>query len=89
MKLFHRKIPDVVPFPSLHPMGSYTFAIACAFCLHHNGGDEERCRQCRCEVKSGFEINKEVYALGIPGGAENSQDKCPWCGAKMDKEERT
>lgn len=77
MKLFHRKIPDVVPFPSLHPMGSYTFAIACKFCLHSNGGDEERCRQCRCEVKSGFEINKEVHALRIPGDAKNSQDKCP------------
>lgn len=85
MKLFHRKIPDVVPFPTLHPMGPYTFAIACMLCLHRNRGDEERCSQCLREVKSGFEIDPEAYALRIPGDAENSQDKCPWCGAKMNR----
>ena len=64
-ELFHRKIPEVIQVPSLHPMGPYTFAIACALCLHQGREDYERCHKCLCEITSGFEINREaVEVLG-------------------------
>ena len=43
--------------PTLYPMGSVTFAVACSHCK--NVGSE-KCKECKCEIKSGFELKQEV-----------------------------
>ena len=37
-------------------MGALTYAIACSQCKNR-GKDAEKCRKCRCEIESGFEVD--------------------------------
>lgn len=53
---FKRKetLTRYVQVPTLYPMGAYTFAIACSHCKN-KGSD--KCHDCKCEKKSGFELD--------------------------------
>ena len=42
-----------IEVPVLYPMGSATFAVACAHCKNIG---TDKCRPCKSELKSGFEF---------------------------------
>lgn len=42
----------------LYPMGAITFAIACSHCKNIRS---DKCHDCKCEKKSGFELNPESF----------------------------
>lgn len=47
-----------IKVPTLYPMEEYTFPTACSICKHlHDDEAESRCRECKCEVRSGFELD--------------------------------
>ena len=61
MKLFHSEKETVyVPFPTLHPMGAYTFAIAC---MHCKNDGTDKCVECKKETQSGFEFDPNVIVF--------------------------
>lgn len=45
----------------LYPMGAITFAIACSHCKNIRS---DKCHDCKCEKKSGFELNPESFKEG-------------------------
>ena len=51
--------------PQLMPMGAITYAIACSHCKNR-GADAKRCNQCKCEVKSWFELDTATVQKWIP-----------------------
>lgn len=60
MKLPYKK-PEIryVEMPSLYPMGALTFAIACSHCKNIGS---DKCYDCKCEKKSGFELKESIHA---------------------------
>ena len=44
-----------------YPMGAITFAIACSHCKNIGS---DKCHDCKCEKKSGFELNPESFKEG-------------------------
>ena len=59
MSLFRRKIKLVYKeHPTLYPMGAFTFAIACSHCKNVRS---DKCHDCKCEIKSGFELKENSY----------------------------
>lgn len=57
---FRRKTETVyLELKTLYPMGALTFAIACSHCK--NVGSD-KCFDCKCEKKSGFELKESNHA---------------------------
>ena len=64
MRLFSRKTKTVyVEMPTLYPMGAVTFAIACSHCKNIGS---DKCHDCKCEKKSGFEPREEIFNVEQP-----------------------
>jgi hypothetical protein len=51
--------------PQLMPMGAITYAIACSHCKNRDA-DAKKCKQCKCEVKSWFELDTATVQKWIP-----------------------
>lgn len=63
-KFLNQHDDHIMAANKLHPMGPYTFAVACACCANNqpDNYNQERCSRCLCEVESGFEpLQKDTF----------------------------
>lgn len=77
MGLFSKKnkqesrLVEYVNVPTLYPMGSVTFAIACSHCKNIGSS---KCSDCKREIKSGFELKFPMHS---------DRNLCVCCGAEI------